>query len=110
MDIDGRERRILLVSWELFVGLRYLRSRRRAALLSLISLISLCGVMIGVATLDIVLAVMTGLENDLRDKILGMNPHVVVVSYSGPVPGDPNLVRTVSGVPGVTAAAPVVYG
>ena len=83
------------MSWELFVGLRYLRARRRGAFLSLISLISLAGVTIGVATLDIVLAVMTGLENDLRDKILGMNPHVVVMSYGGALPGDPSLVERV---------------
>jgi len=97
------------VSWELFVGLRYLRARRRS-FLSLISLISLLGVTIGVATLDIVLAVMTGFEQDLRDKILGMNAHVVVVSYAGPVPGDPALVEKVRGVEGVVAAAPFVYG
>src|SRR5437762_2231169 len=78
------------VSWALFVGLRYLRARRRT-FLSLISLISLLGVTIGVATLDIVLAVMTGFEQDLRDKILGMNPHIVVVSYGGPLAGDPPL-------------------
>jgi len=97
------------VSWELFVGLRYLRARRRR-FLSLISFISLLGVMIGVATLDIVLAVMTGFEQDLRDKILGMNPHVVVVSYSGPVADDPAAVEKVRGVDGVVAAAPFVYG
>jgi lipoprotein-releasing system permease protein len=97
------------VSWELFVGLRYLRARRRS-FLSLISLISLLGVVIGVATLDIVLAVMTGFEQDLRDKILGMNPHVVVVSYAGAVPGDPALVDKVRHVAGVKAAAPFVYG
>jgi lipoprotein-releasing system permease protein len=98
------------VSWELFVGLRYLRSRRRAAFLSLISVISLLGVTIGVATLDIVLAVMTGFEQDLRDKILGMNPHVVVVSYGGPVEGGPGVVDKVRAVPGVVAAAPFIYG
>jgi len=97
------------VRWELFVGLRYLRARRRS-FLSLISFISLLGVTIGVATLDIVLAVMTGFEQDLRDKILGMNPHVVVVSYAGPVPADPTLVEKVRGVDGVAAAAPFVYG
>jgi lipoprotein-releasing system permease protein len=98
------------MSWELFVGLRYLRSRRRAAFLSLISLISLLGVTIGVATLDIVLAVMTGFEQDLRDKILGFNPHIVVMSYGGPVPGDPALVERARAIPGVVAAAPFVYG
>jgi lipoprotein-releasing system permease protein len=97
------------VTWELFVGLRYLRARRRS-FLSLISFISLLGVVIGVATLDIVLAVMTGFEQDLRDKILGMNPHIVVVSYAGPVDGDPALVERVRQVPGVLAAGPFVYG
>ena len=97
------------MNWELFVGLRYLRARRRS-FLSLISFISLLGVVIGVATLDIVLAVMTGFEQDLRDKILGMNPHIVVVSYAGPVDGDPALVERVRQVPGVVAAGPFVYG
>ena len=96
--------------WELFVGLRYLRARRRAAALSLISFISLLGVMIGVATLDIVLAVMTGFEQDLRDKILGFNPHVVVMSYGGALADEPALVDRVREVPGVVAAAPFVYG
>jgi len=98
------------VSWELFVGLRYLRARRRVAFISLISLISLLGVTIGVATLNIVLAVMTGFEQDLRDKILGFNPHIVVVSYSGALAADQGLVEQVRGVPGVVAAAPFVYG
>ena len=97
------------MSWELFVGLRYLRARRRT-FLSLISLISLLGVTIGVATLDIVLAVMTGFEQDLRDKILGMNPHIVVVSYGGPLAGDPSLVGRTRAVAGVVAAEPFVYG
>ncbi|HTD25635.1 MAG TPA: ABC transporter permease, partial [Candidatus Elarobacter sp.] len=97
------------MSWELFVGLRYLRARRRT-FLSLISLISLLGVTIGVATLDIVLAVMTGFEQDLRDKILGMNPHIVVVSYGGPLAGDPSLVERTRAVAGVVAAEPFVYG
>lgn len=98
------------MSWELLVGLRYLRSRRHAWVLSLISLLSLLGVTIGVATLDIVLGVMTGLERELRDKILGFNPHVVVMSYGGAVGTDGQAVETVRHVPGVVAAAPFVYG
>src|SRR5437870_9432264 len=98
------------MSWELFVGLRYLRARRRGAFLSLISAISLLGVTIGVATLDIVLAVMTGFEQDLRDKILGMNPHIVVASYGGPLEGDPALVERTRAVAGVVAAEHFVYG
>src|SRR5436305_4015165 len=98
-----------MMSWELFVGLRYLRARRRV-FLSLISAISLLGVTIGVATLNIVVAAMTGSEQDLRDKILGFNPDIVVLSYSGPIEGKPGLVERVRAVDGVVAAAPFVYG
>src|SRR4030095_15166872 len=99
-----------LMRWEMLVGLRYLRSRKHAWVLSLISLLSLAGVTIGVATLDIVLGVMTGLERDLRDKILGFNPHVVVMSYGGAVGTDGHAIEAVRRVPGVVAASPFVYG
>jgi lipoprotein-releasing system permease protein len=98
------------VTWELLVGLRYLRARRRAAFLSLISTLSLAGVTIGVATLLIVLAVMTGLEFELRQKILGFNPHVTVVSYGGGLEGWQQAVEKARTVPDVTAASPVLYG
>ena len=67
------------------VGLRYLRAKRSEAFISLITMISIVGVMIGVMTLNIVLAVMTGFEEDLRDRILGFNPHIVLVSYAGTI-------------------------
>jgi lipoprotein-releasing system permease protein len=98
------------MSWELMVGVRYLRSRRRGGLLSLISALSLAGVTIGVATLLIVLAVMTGLEVELRKKILGFNPHLTVQSYAGPVEQWQDALAKVRTVPDVVAAAPVVYG
>jgi len=98
------------VNWELFVGLRYLRARRRVAFLSLISVISLLGVTIGVATLNIVLAVMTGFEQDMRDKILGFNPHITVGSYGGPLADWQMGLETVRKTPGVVAAAPFIYG
>jgi lipoprotein-releasing system permease protein len=98
------------VTWELMVGLRYLRSRRLRAGLSLISFVSFLGVMIGVATLVIVLAVMSGLEHELRDRILGFNPHVTVVSYGGTIDDWTDVVRRIEADPDVVAAAPVVYG
>lgn len=91
------------------VGLRYLRAKRSEAFISLITMISIVGVMIGVMTLNIVLAVMTGFEEDLRDRILGFNPHIVVVSYAGAIPDADAVVRTVRDTPGVAAAAPLVY-
>ena len=69
--------------YELFIGLRYLRAKRKEAFISLITVISVLGVMIGVMTLTIVLAVFTGFEEDLRDRILGFTPHIAIWSYLG---------------------------
>ncbi len=66
------------MNWELFVGLRYLRSRRREAFVSVITIISTLSVLIGVMVLTVVLAVMTGFEEDLRARILGLHPHLRV--------------------------------
>ena len=96
--------------YELFLSLRYLRARRREVFISLITMIAMIGVMIGVMTLNIVLAVMTGFEEDLRDRILGFNPHVVISSLQGFVDGYAEVVDAVSQVPDVVAVAPFVYG
>ena len=72
-------------------------------------MISIVGVMIGVMTLNIVLAVMTGFEEDLRDRILGFNPHIVLVSYAGTIANPDEVVQKVRDTPGVAAAAPLVY-
>jgi lipoprotein-releasing system permease protein len=97
------------MGYELMIGLRYLRARRKEAFISLITVISVVGVMIGVMTLNIVLAVMTGFEEDLRDRILGFNPHIVVISYAGAIRDADTAVQKVRDTPGVTAAAPLVY-
>ncbi len=96
--------------YELFLSLRYLRARRREVFISLITMISMVGVMIGVMTLNIVLAVMTGFEEDLRDRILGFNPHVVISSLQGFVDGYAEVVDAVRQLPDVVAVAPFVYG
>ncbi len=96
--------------YELFIGLRYLRAKRKEAFISLITVISMLGVMIGVMTLNIVLAVMTGFEEDLRDRILGFNPQVVVLSFTGTISDYASVVQRIERVPGVVAAAPFVYG
>ena len=96
--------------YEFFIGLRYLRAKRKEAFISLITVISMLGVMIGVMTLNIALSIMTGFEVDLRDRILGFNPHVVIVSYSGSVAANDKLLEKVRAVDGVVNAAPFVYG
>jgi lipoprotein-releasing system permease protein len=96
--------------YELFIGLRYLRAKRRDAFISLITIIATLGIAIGVMTLDITLSVMTGFEEDLRDRILGFNPHVSIWSYLGQMANADEVVATTRAVPGVTAAQPFVYG
>lgn len=71
------------MSWELFVGLRYLRSRRSESFVSVITLISTLGVLLGVMVLTIALSIMTGFEQDLRARILGLHPHLRVSKKVG---------------------------
>ena len=71
--------------YELFIGLRYLQARRRETFISLITLISICGVMIGVMTLNVVMSVMTGFEETLRDRLLGINAHIALVRSGEPM-------------------------
>jgi lipoprotein-releasing system permease protein len=98
------------LKYELFIGLRYLRARRRETFISLITLISVLGVMIGVMTLNVVMAVMTGFEETLRDRLLGINAHVAVVKSGDQLREYEQLLRQVSELPGVVAASPTIYG
>ena len=65
--------------YELFIGLRNLRARRPEIFISLITVISAPGVMIGAMTLNVVMGAMTGFEETLRDRLLGINAHVALV-------------------------------
>ncbi len=95
------------MSFELFVALRYLRARRRQAFISLISLISTIGVAVGVMALVIALALMTGLQGELRDRLLGATAHVYVLK-SGVMADYEEEVRALGGVEGVIGAAPAI--
>jgi lipoprotein-releasing system permease protein len=96
--------------YELFIGLRYLRARRRETFISLITVISVLGVMIGVMTLNVVMAVMTGFEETLRDRLLGINAHVALVKSGDQVSDYDKLVEEVKKEQGVVAASPSIYG
>ncbi|MBI2089860.1 MAG: lipoprotein-releasing ABC transporter permease subunit [Deltaproteobacteria bacterium] len=96
--------------YELFIGLRYLRARRRETFISLITVISVLGVMIGVMTLNVVMAVMTGFEEVLRDRLLGINAHVALVKTGGYLTDYETLLGEVSEEPGVVAATPSIHG
>ena len=97
-------------SYELFISLRYLRARRKQVFVSIITFISIAGILLGVAALIIVLAVMNGFETDLRNKILGVNAHVVLMEYSGAMRDYSKVINAVSTIDGVAGATPFVYG
>ncbi|MBN1355625.1 lipoprotein-releasing ABC transporter permease subunit [bacterium] len=97
--------------YEYFIGLRYLRARRKQTMVSVITGISIFGVALGVAALIIVLAVMTGFEEDLREKILGTNAHIVVVPYDSAdsITDHQDIISRISSVPGIQTASAFVY-
>ena len=103
--VEGR--RAFSAEWWLARG--HLKAGSGELFVSLITALSILGVVLGVAVLDCVLAVMSGFEIDLRDKILGANAHVVVMRLGGGVEATPELLKTVEDVPGVEHAAPFVY-
>ncbi len=69
------------MSYEIFIGLRYLKAKRKQTFISIVTFISIIGIMVGVTALIVVLSVMTGFEETLREKILGLNAHVVVLGF-----------------------------
>src|SRR3989454_7734445 len=105
---------VLATNWpsrlDLRVAMRYLRSRRSSRLLSFITVNAVGGVTIGVMALVIVLGVMNGMQNDLREKILVVNPHLRVLTYGEGLRLDdwPQVLKKVRATQGVVAAAPFV--
>ena len=89
---------------------RYLRARRREGFISVIAGFSFLGIMLGVATLIIVMAVMNGFRKELLGKILGMNGHIVVQPLESPLTDWKDVAERISQVPGVRVAAPVIDG
>ena len=93
---------------ELFVGLRYLRAKRRTRFVSFITLISLLGIALGVAALIVILSVMNGFEGELRGRLLSMSAHGFVTGQDGVTRDWRQLVAEVEAEEGVAAAAPFV--
>jgi len=99
-----------LMRFELFVGLRYLKAKRKQALISIITVISTAGFTIGVMALVTVLAVMNGFQEDIRNKILGITSHVIVLGRSSGIQDYDAVTRQVEGIEGVVAGTPFVLG
>ncbi len=96
--------------FELFLGLRYLRAKRKQTFVSVITLISVLGVMVGVMALIVVLSVMNGFRADLMGKILGVNSHALVLNYGGAFKDYRAVMKKVNGVPDVVGSTPFIYG
>jgi lipoprotein-releasing system permease protein len=97
------------MSFEFFIGLRYLRARRKQAFISVITFISMAGVMLGVMAMMVVLAVMTGFGTDIKSKILGANAHIRVMSRIGKLDQHEEVMKKIEAVEGVRVTAPFVY-
>jgi len=93
---------------ELFIGLRYLRAKRRTRFVSFITLISLLGISIGVAALIVILSVMNGFEGELRSRLLSMSAHGSIADVDGVTEDWDRLRDQVAAEPGVESAAPFI--
>jgi len=98
------------VRYELLVGLRYTRAKRRNHFISFISLISMAGLALGVAALIVVLSVMNGFQTEIRTRILGIASHVLIADTRGGMADWQGVARAAGGNPRVLATAPYVNG
>jgi len=99
-----------LSPYELYIGLRYTRAKKRNHFISFISMISMLGIALGVAALIIVLSVMNGFQKEIRSRILGVTPHLQVASVSGGIFEWKAIQQIVATHPKVKAAAPYISG
>ncbi len=100
----------MTLPYEILVGLRYLRAKRRQRTISLNTFISITGITLGVAALIGTLGIMTGFKEDLQSKILGTTAHVIVQERgSNDMKGYADLVDQIEAVPDVVAAAPFIF-
>jgi lipoprotein-releasing system permease protein len=96
--------------FEWMLSLRYLRARRKEGFISVIAGFSFLGIMLGVATLIIVMAVMNGFRKELLDKILGLNGHLLIQPLEKPLTDWEEVAARISSVKGIKLAAPIVEG
>lgn len=97
-------------SYELFIGLRYTRAKRRNHFISFISLTSMVGIALGVAALIVVLSVMNGFQHELRTRILGVASHIQITTGNNMLSDWPGMVRFAQGSKQIKAAAPYIMG
>ena len=97
------------MSFEYFIGGRYLRAKKKETFISLITMLSIAGVTVGVMALIVVIAVMAGFESDLKNRILGIESHVVIMRHGSSFSDYHKILDQVVNTNGVEAATPFVY-
>ena len=96
------------MNYETSIALRYLRSKRKEAFISFTTWTAVVGIAIGVMALILVISVMTGFQDEIRGRILGVNPHILVVSATGEIPAPEEVVRRLKELKHVTAVSPFI--
>jgi lipoprotein-releasing system permease protein len=96
------------MTFEIFISRRYFKSKPNQTIIALINLLSIIGVAIGVTALIVVIAVMAGFETDLKSRILGIEPHLVIEQPSAPMAQYQNVIDTLAQTPEIIAAWPVI--
>ncbi|MBF0228947.1 MAG: lipoprotein-releasing ABC transporter permease subunit [Desulfamplus sp.] len=101
------------MSLEFFIASKYLKAKRKEGFISLITLLSVAGVTVGVMALVIVIAVMSGAEIEFRKRILGVEPHILIMDYSGKFTNYKDVeekLKNSSNFKGINAVSPLVFG
>lgn len=99
------------LGYEYFIGLRYLRAKRTNRFVNLITVISIVGITVGVTALIIVISVMSGFQSNIKDKLLGIDAHIVVgASFGRGIKDHKDLMENLKEIPGVVGATPFIYG
>ena len=96
------------MTYESSIALRYLRSKRKEKFISFTTWAAAVGLAIGVMALIVVIAVMTGFQDEIRDRILGVNPHMLISDVSGEIVNPDQVVAAVKNTEGVAAAFPFI--
>jgi lipoprotein-releasing system permease protein len=108
--MSARSGTLPFASFEWMLSIRYLRARRKEGFISVIAGFSFLGIMLGVATLIIVMAVMNGFRTELLSKILGLNGHVLIQPLEQALTDYADVAKKVSAIKGITLAVPLVEG
>lgn len=97
------------MTFELFIAGKYLKAKRKEGFISLITFLSVAGVTVGVMALVIVIAVMSGAETDFRKRILGVEPHILLMNYSGKFDGYSSILTDLDQREQIKGAAPILF-